>query len=80
MTDAEDAHRQLTRVQRRCLVLEADKDVELVRAGKYRKILDNLVGGDGATQPQVAGIFHMLTRGLVCPYVATFVLVYYNSV
>jgi hypothetical protein len=63
--DAEDAYRQLRQTRLRCLRLEADKDVEILRAGKYRKIL--VAGEDGATQAQAAGIFHMLRRTLVCP-------------
>ncbi len=74
MMDAEDPHRQLTQTRLRYLLLEADKDVEVLRAGKYRKILGSLVGEDSATQPQAAGIFRMLMRGLVCPHVATFVV------
>jgi hypothetical protein len=72
--DAEDVHRLLTRTQLRCLLLEADKDAEISRADKYRKILGSLTGEDGATQPQVAGIFHMSRSALVCPRVATFVV------
>jgi hypothetical protein len=75
--DAEDAHpsRLLTQTRLRCLLLEADKDAETLRAGKYRKILGSLAGeDDGATQPQAAGISHMPRRALVCPRVATFMV------
>jgi len=64
--DAEDAHRMLTQTRLRCLILEADRDAEILRAGKYRKIIDSLAGegGHGATgtQPQAAGISHMPRR------------------
>ena len=63
--DVEDAYRQLRQTRLRCLRLEADKDVEILRAGKYRKIL--VAGEDGATQAQAADNFHMLRRTLVCP-------------
>jgi hypothetical protein len=72
--DTDDAHRLLTQTRLHCLLLEADKDAENLRAGKYRKILDNLVGEDGATQPQAADIFHMPRRASVCPSVTTVVV------
>ena len=70
---SEDAHRLLTQTRLRCLLLEADKDAEILRADKYRKILGSLTGEDGATQPQTA-VFHMPRCDLVCPRVATFVV------
>ena len=72
--DADDSHRLLTQTRLRCLLLEADKDAEIMRAGKYRKILDSLAGGDGATQPQAAGNFHMPRLALVRPHDVTFVV------
>lgn len=57
--DADDVQRLLTQTQLRCLLLEADKDAENLRAGKYRKILGRLAGEDDATQPQAADNFHM---------------------
>jgi hypothetical protein len=72
--EAEDAHRLLTQIRLRCLLLEADKDAEILRADKYRKILGSLTSEDGATQPQAVGIFHLPRRALVCPRVATFVV------
>lgn len=72
--DAEDPQRLLTQTRLRCLFLEADKDAEILRADKYRKIISSLIGEDGAAQPQAAGIFHMPRRASVCPHVATFVV------
>jgi hypothetical protein len=69
--DTENTHRLLRQAQMRCRVLEADKDAEILRAGKYRKILGSLVDEDGATQPQSAGIFHLPMSALVCPRVAS---------
>ena len=76
--DAEDAHRLLMETRLRCRLLEADKDVETLRADKYRKIiLDSLTGEDRATQPQAAqaDISHLPRCALVCPRLATFVVV-----
>jgi hypothetical protein len=72
--DAEDVQRRIKQTRLRCLLLEADKDVEILRAEKYRKILGSLAGEDDATQPQAAGILHMPRLALVCPRVATFVV------
>jgi hypothetical protein len=72
--DAEDVHQLLTQTRLRCLILEADKDAESLRAGKYRKILDNLTCEDGATQPQVPGVFHMSRRVSVCYPISTSVV------
>ena len=47
--DADDVQRLLTQIRLRCLLLEADKDAEILRAGKYRKILGRLADEDGAT-------------------------------
>jgi hypothetical protein len=70
--DAEDANQLLTRTRTRCLLLEADKEVAILKAGKYRKIiLDRLAGEGGATQPQAANILRMPGRALVCPRVGT---------
>jgi hypothetical protein len=72
--DAEDLQQRLTQTRLRCLLLEVDRDAEILRADKYRKIIDSLTGEDGAAQPQAAGIFHMPRRASVCPHVATFVV------
>ena len=72
--DAEDANRLLNQTRLRSRLLEADKDAEIMRVAKYRKIIDNLIDEDGTTQPQVASLFHMPRRALVCPRVANFVV------
>lgn len=74
MMDAENANRLLKQTQLRCRFLEADKDAEMLRAAKYRKIIGNLTDEDGTTQPQVASLFHTPRRDLVCPRVASFVV------
>jgi hypothetical protein len=74
--DAENSEnaRLLTQTRLRCLLLEVDRDAEILRADKYRKIIDSLTGEDGATQPQAAGIFHMPRRASVRLNVTTFVV------
>jgi|SRR6267154_1217415 len=62
--DAEDVHQLLTQTRLRCLLLEAERDAEIVRASKYRKILGSLAGEDGATRLQVAGNLHIPSRTL----------------
>ena len=47
--DAEEAQQLLAQVQLRCLVLEADKEVEGQRAVKYRNILDTLAREDSSS-------------------------------
>ncbi len=59
---------QLTQTQMRCLILEADRDAEALRAEKYRKILESLAGEDGPTQP------HVPRGALVSPCVSTCVV------
>ena len=53
--DAEEAQRLLAQVQLRCLILEADKEAEGLRAFKYHNILtlDTLAREDnfGCAQP-----------------------------
>ena len=72
--DPEDVNRLLKQTRLRSLFLEADKDAEIVRVAKYRKIIGGLIGEDGTTQPQVASLFRTPRRALVCLRVATFVV------
>jgi len=68
MDAASEETRQLTQTQMRCLILEADRDAEALRAEKYRKILESLAGEDGPTQP------HVPRGALVSPCVSTCVV------
>jgi hypothetical protein len=65
--NAEEAHRLLSQVQLRCLILEAEKDAESLRSGKYRKILDTLTSEESpdTTQPQAARVLHAARNALV---------------
>jgi hypothetical protein len=58
--DAEELRQLLSQVQMRCLILEADKEAEILRAAKYRNILGTFAGEDrpGATQPEAPRILH----------------------
>ena len=70
-----DVHQILEQTRLRCQILEVDKEVEALRARKYRKILGSLAGEGGAAQPQAAGTHHMpMRRALVCPRIFTFVV------
>jgi hypothetical protein len=63
-----DAEERLKKVQVRCRILEADLEVETMRAAKYRNILAPLAGEDssGVTQPEASRVLHadksVLTR------------------
>jgi hypothetical protein len=78
--DDGDVHQLLKRTQRHCRVLEVDRNIEILTAAKYRKlILDGPEGEGGATQSQVADIFRMPVRALICPRVATSVVALLKS-
>jgi hypothetical protein len=64
-----DTEELLTQVQMRCLILEADKEVEALRAAKYRNILGTLAGddGSGATQPEASRVLHPARSALARP-------------
>jgi len=66
--DAEEAYRLLKKVQIHCQALEVDKEVETLRAAKYRTILDTLAGedGSGATQSEASRVLHA-TRSALAP-------------
>jgi hypothetical protein len=51
----------------RCLILEADRDAESLRADKYRKILDTVIGegSPDAAESQAARSLHAARDPLV---------------
>jgi hypothetical protein len=61
-----DAEELLTQLQFRCLLLEADKEVETSRTAKYRNMLDTLAGedGSGATRPEASRVLHAARSAL----------------
>lgn len=68
--DAEELHQLLRQVQVNFQLLEADKEVEALRATKYCNIaLDALAGEDssGATQPETSLVLHADRSALPCP-------------
>jgi hypothetical protein len=67
--DAEEARQLLAEVRLRCLILEAEKEVEGMRAAKYRNILGALAGEDvsGATQPEASRVLHTARSALGRP-------------
>ena len=58
--DAEEAHQLLAESRSRCLILDADKEAESLKAVKYRNLLDTLVGedGSGVAQPEASRVLH----------------------
>lgn len=58
--DTEQTCQVFTQAQLRCLILEADRDAELLRADKYLKILDTVIGegSPDAAERQVARSLH----------------------
>ncbi len=67
--DAEEAHQLLAESRLRCLILDADKEAESLKAVKYRNILDTLVGedGSGVAQPEASRALHAARGVLVRP-------------
>jgi hypothetical protein len=67
--DAEEAHQLLAEVRVRCLILEAEKEVEAMRAAKYRNILGTFAGedGSGATQLEASRVLHAARSALERP-------------
>jgi hypothetical protein len=69
--DAKELHKLLAQVQMRCLLLEVDKEVEALRAAKFRNIAQDaaLAGEDssGATQPEASRILHADRSALARP-------------
>lgn len=64
-----DAEELLKQEQVRCRILEADLEVETMRAAKYRNILAPLAGedGSGVTQPEASRVLHADRSALTRP-------------
>jgi hypothetical protein len=58
--DIEQSFQLFTQAQLQCLILEADRDAESLKADKYRKILDTVMGegGPDAAECQAARAVH----------------------
>lgn len=61
----EEIRRSLAQARMRCLLLEADKEAEILRASRFRSILSELVGeGDtcanSSHRPQTSGLLNLM--------------------
>jgi hypothetical protein len=65
--DTEQTCQLFTQAQLQCLILEADRDAESLRADKYRKILDTVMGegSPDAAESQAARALHASRDALV---------------
>lgn len=81
--DTEQTCQLFTQAQIRCLILEADRDAESLRADKYRKILDTVIGegSPDAAESQTARSLHaardpLVRRSVACcrPYLVSTIL------
>ena len=70
--DTEQTCQVFTQAQLRCLIMEADRDAESLRAGKYLKILDTVIGegSPDAAESQATRSLHAARDALVCRSVA----------